>query len=163
MKRHYDKCFNSWFEGYLQPALDASHSDPVVENSTPESSDMGRKVKPIPPLSEAHPPINDDPTQLEIRTSWASSIGRRLSIEPSPKRALDEPLDAVVNMGEGIVQEASPIEVSGATKAQIKAAEYQRLCGEGWRDYQACLRVSDVEGQAPTRAQTTLINAPRLP
>ncbi|TXT15988.1 hypothetical protein VHUM_00491 [Vanrija humicola] len=67
------------------------------------------------------------------------------TLTPAPRSLAEEctPLkqryDSCFNLWfEGYLQQ--PLDTSGMTRAQIKAAEYERYCGAAWREYQGCLR-----------------------
>lgn len=44
--------------------------------------------------------------------------------------------------GGDLEEDLPPLDTSGMTRAQAKAAEYERSCGRVWKEYQGCLRVS---------------------
>lgn len=43
----------------------------------------------------------------------------------------------------GEEEDLPPLDTSGMTRAQAKAAEYERSCGRVWKEYQGCLKVGD--------------------
>lgn len=129
LKIRYDACFNSWFEGYLQPALDASRAarSHVPLNDTPA----------IPVLSKPVPTAAP-----RLVTSWAAAFRPRDS-RTVANRTAHHPLIQTLNPGNRIWQpiEEAATDVTGKTRAQIKAEEYDRACGEPWQRYQLCLTV----------------------
>ena len=145
-KQRYDACFNSWFEGYLQPALDSSRSSfaipSYVSQETPSfasSSSTSIPSESIPELAVHQPLI----------TSWASAFRRRyppsgsrsdLSETPAGEGTRSDAVESPV--------EATPVETAGKTRAQIKAAQYEKGCGEVWKTYQKCLKVTMYFGPA---------------
>lgn len=74
-------------------------------------------------------------------TSWAYSSAFR-------RRAMATPAAADDMVGASHVhfdleeEEGPPMDTEGMTRAQIKAAQYERQCGKVWKEYQGCLRVS---------------------
>ena len=47
--------------------------------------------------------------------------------------------DVPVSSAQTVLQPA--IDIRGKTRAQIKAEEYERNCGQVWKDYHQCLKV----------------------
>ena len=140
LKQRYDSCFHSWFEGYLQPALDSSKSSYVFSSSdlqeTPSSGSSPSTSIPLESVSEVAVP-------RPLITSWATAFRQR-----HPPKGL-RPDPSVPPAGEGTSgdtveppMEATPVETAGRTRAQIKAEQYEKGCGEVWKSYQKCLKVT---------------------
>lgn len=145
-KHRYDSCFNSWFEGYLQPALDASRSS-FAFKSLSESNSSAYSVDSctIPPDKSTH--------QSRLATSWAGAFRQR-SHPPAPEMP---PPDTTADVSKAkedstLCEGSKLMDTAGKTRAQIKAEEYERACGESWRHYQTCLRVSSRPGRISSHA-----------
>lgn len=158
LKQRYDSCFNLWFEGYLQPALDAASL--AQRGALPHVSSLDAMPDPAPPTPPPPPPASASastpPAQSSssssssarrhsLITSWANaSVFRR---RPAPAAhaaghvvAADDMVSAThVHVDEG---ELEPLDTTDMTPSQAKAAEYERQCGKVWKEYQACLKVS---------------------
>lgn len=145
LKHRYDSCFNLWFEGYLQPALDATRS---VSYPAPAASPSSPQIQPTAIIQQQAEPQKQKRTLI---TSWANVFpSRRSTTLPQTKSRLPSS-----SAGEGTslpvpdypdpVYEDSQIvniDTAGKTRAQIKAEEYERACGQLWKNYQGCLVVS---------------------
>ena len=132
IKQRYDACFNAWFEGYLQPALDTANR---ARQSVPG------------PRSPGAPQVDNvaDPTvPKRIITNWSSAFRRRDYSKAAvpPDTTTDE-----APTFQHVPSQLPPIDPRGKTRAQIKAEEYDRNCGSAWREYNACLKAS----QTPPR------------
>ncbi|KAI9634738.1 uncharacterized protein MKK02DRAFT_37617 [Dioszegia hungarica] len=129
LKHRYDSCFNSWFEGYLQPALDADPSRFTHLNDTPYTPPSQPVAGPSKPLE-----------QRRIVTNWSAAFPARtaapqpIAPETQPS-APDDPVEAVRH---------TPYiaDTKGKSRNQIKAEEYEQRCGSAWRSYQSCLKAS---------------------
>ncbi|RSH88490.1 uncharacterized protein EHS24_001035 [Apiotrichum porosum] len=154
--QRYDSCFNLWFEGYLQPALDAASL--AQRGALPHVSSLDAMPDPAPPTPPPPPPASASastpPAQSSssssssarrhsLITSWANaSVFRR---RPAPAAhaaghvvAADDMVSAThVHVDEG---ELEPLDTTDMTPSQAKAAEYERQCGKVWKEYQACLK-----------------------
>ncbi|ORX37198.1 hypothetical protein BD324DRAFT_625140 [Kockovaella imperatae] len=157
LKREYDSCFNAWFEGYLQPALQTGHpvyesgpssspspSTSVVDNESQEShraSSVHRAGPSVPgPAGTADRKMNP--------LNWSSAIGaanRKVHQESRTADAYHPP------QHDNDDSESRPIFVSidpkGKTRAQVKALQYERACGQVWQQYRACLQAAIEENQ----------------
>nr|XP_031864420.1 uncharacterized protein CI109_000334 [Kwoniella shandongensis]KAA5531492.1 hypothetical protein CI109_000334 [Kwoniella shandongensis] len=146
LKHRYDSCFNLWFEGYLQPALDASRngSSSVASSSTsviePQASPLPHQPNPNPTTS---------PKKQPLITSWANAFPSRRTVPPPhhPHTRIhvhhphtpDEPDDEI---------DDDPIDTTGKTRSQIKAEEYERSCGKAWLEYQGCLKKAIAQNES---------------
>lgn len=52
------------------------------------------------------------------------------------------------------VPSLAAIDTKGKTRAQVKAEEYERSCGEAWTRYQSCLKVSPLLSAYPNSAHS---------
>lgn len=137
LKHRYDSCFNSWFEGYLQPALDASKSNFTYSSSSSSSSPI-TSIRAATPSSQSEQP--SDPSQLV--TSWANAFRPRRVPKGSASSYDEVQEDATAMKGRAQSSlKPRPIDIAGKNRAEIKAEEYERACGETWRIYQICLKV----------------------
>lgn len=176
LKQRYDACFNLWFEGYLQPALDAASlrergamphvsTDAVLDPSPPTpaapappststpsttSTTSTTASSSAPSSSSSTAAAAADPQQSQsvwrrtscLVTSWAgASVFRRRPAAPASHAvSADDMVSAPhVHVDEG---ELEPLDTTGMSPSQIKAAEYERACGRVWKEYQGCLKVS---------------------
>ncbi|KAK8858793.1 hypothetical protein IAR55_003023 [Kwoniella newhampshirensis] len=151
MKHRYDSCFNLWFEGYLQPALDASRANSSSTPSSSASSSTFVTGSDSAPVANHHHVSTTPSTQQTKRpliTSWANAFpsrtrakapaqisGARTHVAHTPDYP-DEEIDV------------EPIDTSGKTRAQIKAEEYERACGKAWIEYQACLKKAIAQNES---------------
>jgi len=131
LKQQYDSCFNAWFEGYLQPALDSSPRRPAVSTPSPSVDDNSQ-----PSASTSLP----GPTP-RIATSWADAFRSKTITQISPDPVTPSP--ALPGVPLHPVHTSSPpvVDAKGKTRAQLKAEEYERNCGQVWREYHQCLTV----------------------
>lgn len=125
IKQRYDACFNAWFEGYLQPALDTT----------------SRARQPAPGPADPGAPAVDvsASTPKRIITNWSSAFRRREY--PTTATPTDATTDEAPTFQQ-VPTQLPPIDTRGKTRAQIKAEEYDRNCGSAWREYNACLKAS---------------------
>lgn len=141
LKHRYDSCFNLWFEGYLQPALDhpdrlASFLSAPVAPPEPDSRGSGAHASP--------PAVVSTGTSLQhgrIITNWSKAFRPRaadVQADGSGQSSSMSPPDPKP------VADAEPLDTRGKTRAQIKADEYERACGHLWRQYQGCLKVCSI-------------------
>ena len=80
-------------------------------------------------------------------TSWSAAFKpRRAQTPPTTSSANDQqapfqslPQDTGQQPQANVEQ--TPIDTTGKTRAQLKAEEYDRACGQVWRNYQTCLTV----------------------
>ncbi|OXH40085.1 hypothetical protein J008_01262 [Cryptococcus neoformans] len=154
LKHRYDSCFNLWFEGYLQPALDATRS---VSYPAPAASPSSPQIQPTAIVQQQAEPQKQKRTLI---TSWANVFpSRRSTTLPQTKSRLPSS-----PAGEGTslpvpdypdpVYENSQIvniDTAGKTRAQIKAEEYERACGQLWKNYQGCLVKAIGENESLTQ------------
>lgn len=145
LKHRYDSCFNTWFEGYLQPALDSRSTEILSSRQQPSASTSSSST--TSPAQSTTSEIATQEVQSEIPlrkplvTSWANAFRTR------PRPVIDEaPLedisDSYISHDVPEMQRSSyKIDTRGKTRAQIKAEEYEKACGEPWRLYQSCLKV----------------------
>ncbi|GMK53996.1 hypothetical protein CspeluHIS016_0105820 [Cutaneotrichosporon spelunceum] len=150
LKQRYDACFNLWFEGYLQPALDAAGVRRPLMSGVPElnpssSSSSSSAASPSPSSEEE---LADGKRRLI--TSWAYSSAFRSRVMPTPAPADDMVGASHVHFGVE-EEEGEPMDTEGMTRAQIKAAQYERQCGKVWKDYQRCLRKAIEDNQNLTQ------------
>ena len=149
LKHRYDSCFNLWFEGYLQPALDARSSTSLntrLANAAQEHAPVRQNLDTPAPQDETA--SSSDQSEPSLRkplvTSWSSAFPSRVrsttavETEDQPAALQSEKSSVHVATPQTLV----PIDTRGKTRAQIKAEEYERACGEHWRRYQECLKVS---------------------
>jgi hypothetical protein len=142
LKHRYDSCFNSWFEGYLQPALDASRSSFSYESGSHVSTSSSSSGSSS-PTESASPSSADPPRRQYLITSWASAFRQRPRHQEPRDLPYEDPLDSPQK--DTTVIPSGPtkaVDTAGKTRAQIKAEDYERACGESWRTYQKCLKVS---------------------
>jgi hypothetical protein len=132
LKTTYDSCFNLWFEGYLQPALDNA---PSTSNST-----IAAAPAQVQPTTSR---VATSPQKARLITSWSSAFTRKAHPTHTipPRSGETEPTNAVNSS-----TPQAAIDNTGKTRAQIKAEEYDRACGEVWKEYQSCLKVSTPPG-----------------
>ncbi|ORY30583.1 hypothetical protein BCR39DRAFT_587849 [Naematelia encephala] len=147
LKQRYDACFNSWFEGYLQPALDAAQnpsarlfSGKPVESKFSSPSGSSSPVISAPPDYPANgrPP---PPVRAQLVTSWSAAFPSRITnprLDVHSPVAVDGSLSPDFDHGSQ-TRDAVPVDTTGQTRAQIKAAEYERACGAAWKAYRSCL------------------------
>ena len=152
LKHRYDQCFNSWFEGYLQPALDAAHTSQTNPPQPPQSSSPIFTTPIIPVEGEAGPsklkPVVDQ--RKRIITNWSNAFPTRThSTNPVPGTGENEARGGYVHQYGNQAREtfepltdAEILDNKGKTRTQLKAEQYERECGAAWRDYQKCLKVS---------------------
>jgi hypothetical protein len=140
LKQRYDSCFNAWFEGYLQPALETSQRQIAVASDV--AADEPKSSVPSSSISSTLP-TSYMSSQDRISTNWANTFRRR-----STNSLLDYPLPESRMETEALpstelyhIPPSQPLVTAGKTRAQIKAEEYERACGESWKRYQACLKV----------------------
>ena len=97
--------------------------------------------------------ISEVAVHRPLITSWATAFRRRyppsgsrsdLSETPAGEGTRSDSVESPV--------EATPIETTGKTRAQIKAAQYEKGCGEVWKTYQKCLKVTTSFGPPLRRA-----------
>jgi len=129
LKQRYDSCFNAWFEGYLQPALDSAPRRTIV--ATPLSAETVVNAA-LPQIPQEHTP--------RIITSWASAFTKRPIQGDVPETLTASPASHVVS-SHPIPTSHAAVDVQGKTRAQVKAEEYERNCGQAWKEYHACLTV----------------------
>ncbi|KAL1413109.1 hypothetical protein Q8F55_000858 [Vanrija albida] len=152
LKQRYDGCFNLWFEGYLQPALDSASlasrrelelsSLSSAPTATPEPSPSSAAA-PAPAPAPTPAPFHLPPQAARHATSWGLSSAFRARPAPVPTpAAAQSPADDMVSAAHvhHAPDEREPLDTSGMSRAQAKAAEYERHCGAAWRAYQGCLR-----------------------
>ncbi|WWC87070.1 uncharacterized protein L201_001956 [Kwoniella dendrophila CBS 6074] len=169
LKHRYDSCFNAWFEGYLQPALDASSSSSSSSSSvsatstssqpslTASSSSSSSSSITSTTLSPTHTPQDQQQNARKpLITSWATAFPSRRSskavqdvssntsgVEQHEHHwydfALSEPEPESSTQAQ-LQTKLEQIDTKGKTRSQIKAEEYQRNCGKFWEDYQGCLK-----------------------
>jgi hypothetical protein len=145
LKHRYDSCFNLWFEGYLQPALD-SRSTEILSSRLQSSSAPSSSSTPSPTTSSTPEAVTPEtepelPLRKPLITSWANAfpIRTRPIIGDAP---LEDAIDSSISNAVPELQRSSyKIDTRGKTRAQIKAEEYEKACGEPWRLYQSCLKV----------------------
>nr|ODN87936.1 hypothetical protein L203_03140 [Cryptococcus depauperatus CBS 7841] len=151
LKHRYDTCFNLWFEGYLQPALD--NARPVIY---PPSIPSTASASASPSISspDQHQDVPQSETQeigrKPLITSWSNvfptSHRQSTDVDQTHRRHLLP----IPNAGGPEVAEYSgpvsdavyvdEVDKKGKTRVQVKAEEYDRACGQVWRDYQGCLK-----------------------
>jgi hypothetical protein len=89
------------------------------------------------------------PLRKPLITSWANAFPKRTRpiIGDAP---LEDTIESSVSSAVPELQRSSyKIDTRGKTRAQIKAEEYEKACGEPWRLYQSCLKVCpQFEGRA---------------
>jgi hypothetical protein len=144
LKQRYDGCFNAWFEGYLQPALDASTSRTAY---TPHVDS-----------AQNDEPSSPEPSRPKIITNWSSAFRPRGSVQKAPEV---ETKTAAPSVYQHTTADMPPIDKRGKTRAQIKAEEYERNCGAVWRQYKSCLTVSR-DDQMISNAQKAIEENPSL-
>ena len=142
LKHRYDSCFNSWFEGYLQPALDSSRSGLTSPSNSSASSSSALSIESAPTehlsSSSQHNSIRQRPI-----TSWADAFRTRPVVQVDHDPSMEDPSSANYGNESSIIgPNQKPIETAGKTRAQVKAEEYEQACGQSWRIYQVCLKVS---------------------
>jgi hypothetical protein len=132
LKQRYDSCFNAWFEGYLQPALDSSSRRPAVLDPSPSAETSSEASS----ASSSCP----DPT-ARIATSWAHAFRSKRTVDIPLERVTPGPPspDYFIRPTQTTLQPV--VDVKGKTRAQIKAEEYERNCGQVWKEYHKCLTV----------------------
>ena len=75
-------------------------------------------------------------------TSWASALRSRDKNDRIGRSSQQSGVGMVPeNVELPFVMKDKPITFEGKNRAQIKAQEYERACGEAWRNYQKCLKV----------------------
>lgn len=130
LKHRYDSCFNLWFEGYLQPALDNDHARTEAYIPTAPTT------QPIPLSHDTAPGPSKTPA-ARIITNWSLAF-------PSKPTATRQPIASETQTA---ASPAPPVEepyvpdTKGKSRSEVKAEEYERRCGEAWRSYQTCLKV----------------------
>lgn len=149
LKHRYDSCFNLWFEGYLQPALDGRPASAGPSSATPTVSlTSGKQVGSSGESSTVQAQPEERHSQLASRqliTNWSyafRSRGDRRVLSPGRDEHMGEIETGHAATHEAASQAVRAIDRRGKTRAQIKAEEYEAGCGQLWRDYQGCLRVS---------------------
>ncbi|WVQ78413.1 hypothetical protein IAT38_000499 [Cryptococcus sp. DSM 104549] len=161
LKHRYDTCFNQWFEGYLQPALDSvrstSYAPPPI--STPAaapaaSASASTSTSPQAPPQAQPTPASPRHVKQPLITSWAAAFPTRPRTRPAHHghhhHHHSHPAPGQASTGEAEEidypdddddeEEMEPIDTAGKTRAQIKAEEYDRNCGKVWAEYQGCLK-----------------------
>lgn len=167
LKQRYDTCFNAWFEGYLQPNLAAGGSNSLNQpiyssssSSSPGSSSSGTQPPNAPSAGVTGiAEQGGQPTPVtveEVRpgkpliTSWSNALRRR-AYPTSGDAATGIIEDGGIVETEAVAEQKGetgvrtarrPIDTRGKNRAQIKAEEYERDCGDAFRAYQGCLVVS---------------------
>ena len=151
LKQVYDSCFNSWFEGYLRPVLDkvgqpASYSSPPPNRDFQERESVPREVT----IEEGPTVSSSDPSRPErLLTNWSNAFPPSSSARLSSSKDGQGPLPHDTGgVGGEVIKEAEPIDLAGKTRAQIKALEYERVCGDKWRRYNQCVQVGNECPQA---------------
>ncbi|KAL7420158.1 hypothetical protein Q5752_005124 [Cryptotrichosporon argae] len=153
LKHRYDSCFNLWFEGYLQPALDAAPPSPLPASLSPGGGGVGAggalplsgtvssPTSSAGSASASASTLAPAPAPARIITNWSSAFRRR-----APLVLASEGDTAPASAGGAHDGAAAPTLVSvdtrGKTRAQIKAEEYERSCGAAWNEYQGCLKTA---------------------
>lgn len=147
LKHRYDSCFNLWFEGYLQPALDGrvtGESSTKVARS-PSMLDQSSSSLPAPSSSPSEVTSAETPgsPSRKLITNWSHAFRSRPRLMPPAGTEANEgkvewETSAVYEM---VSTTVPSIDKRGKTRAQIKAEEYDLACGQHWRDYQGCLKV----------------------
>lgn len=141
LKRTYDSCFNTWFEGYLQPALDQTRLQAGLSDTPREPASIPESTG----LTAATERQLDAPRRF-LSTSWSSLFATSSTTPKSSSEALPPLAQPAHIMNRELLPTTGlpiPItETKGKTRAQVKAEEYERLCGSRWRDYQKCISVS---------------------
>lgn len=159
LKHRYDSCFNAWFEGYLQPALDASSSaaigdsprlqharsvgDSVRESHQAMPDQTGGVERPVPLQgSPVEDTVHRNPTIARPKTNWSGAIGRSsVSRHNSASSVADTSAPLSLGNHESNQVDLPQIDTRGKTRAQIKAEQYERACGEQWKAYRHCIEV----------------------
>lgn len=145
LKHRYDSCFNLWFEGYLQPALDTTRS---VSYPAPIASPSLPQVQSATIVQQQAEPRTQKRTLI---TSWANAFPSHRSATLSQTKSrqpnsstLEGTSFPAYNYPDPVYENSQSmnIDTAGKTRAQIKAEEYERACGQLWKDYQGCLMVS---------------------
>ncbi|RXK40077.1 hypothetical protein M231_02717 [Tremella mesenterica] len=142
-KQRYDSCFNLWFEGYLQPALDSSNISRISSTPSPSSSSSPH----IPALSTAAlSSATGSSVSDRVRpvTNWSSAFNRR-NVQSKPLAQEHLQGGHVPPYAHSPYTPTIPvttIDTTGKTRAQVKAEEYEMACGQAWREYQSCLKVA---------------------
>ncbi|KIR54266.1 hypothetical protein I315_03325 [Cryptococcus gattii Ru294] len=154
LKHRYDSCFNLWFEGYLQPALDTTRS---VSYPTPIASPSLPQVQSAIIVQQQAEPQTQKRTLI---TSWANAFSSHRSTtlsqtkprQPTSSTLEGTPLPAY-NYPDPVYENSQSmnIDTAGKTRAQIKAEEYERACGQLWKDYQGCLMKAIEENESLTQ------------
>lgn len=98
------------------------------------------------PLGQDEADTSPDQPEPSLRrplvTSWANAFPSRARTAVTVETDLSEPSQSESpSLRVATPQNTSPIDTRGKTRAQIKAEEYERACGEHWREYQDCLKV----------------------
>jgi hypothetical protein len=136
LKHKYDSCFNAWFEGYLQPAITYSAS---TSSPNSESSQASSPAPPPPnPNTHHHHPIKE---RLFSLVPYDPEVD-----EPELEIEVEDDIEEEEEEEEEEVEEASRDTVlSVQDRAKAKAEEYERNCGGVWKEYRACLQVSEMD------------------
>ncbi|BEJ12207.1 hypothetical protein CspHIS471_0206670 [Cutaneotrichosporon sp. HIS471] len=147
LKQRYDACFNLWFEGYLQPALDAAGVRRPLMSGVPEAEASSSSPAPSPSSSSEEQPAEG---KRRLITSWAhsSAFRRRAMATPAPADDMIGASHVHFDLEE---EEEPAMDTEGMTRAQIKAAQYERQCGKVWKEYQGCLRKAIGDNQNLTQ------------
>ncbi|KAK4688370.1 TRIAP1/MDM35 family protein, partial [Tremellales sp. Uapishka_1] len=148
LKHRYDSCFNLWFEGYLQPALD---------NVAPASTSSTSPHTPAPQSQPTHSSsqsaaLHSDLSQVSaprIKTNWSSALRRETHVDIGVPSSLPSDSNSPIAPSTYVAEVVSeqPIDTRGKTRAQVKAEQYERACGGAWREYQHCLKRAIAENQ----------------
>jgi len=145
LKHRYDSCFNLWFEGYLQPALD-SRSTEILSSRLQSSSAPSSSSTPSPASSSTPDAVTPEseaelPLRKPLVTSWANAFPKRTRPIIGDTPSEDTTDSSFSNSVPELQRSSYKIDTRGKTRAQIKAEEYEKACGEPWRLYQSCLKV----------------------
>jgi hypothetical protein len=99
------------------------------------------------PASTSAPDIASPDLKEEISlrkpliTNWANAFRSR-TIPLNGDTPLEDAVDPSTSHVAPELQRSSyKIDTRGKTRAQIKAEEYEKACGEPWQLYQTCLKV----------------------
>ena len=146
LKHRYDSCFNLWFEGYLQPALDVRASTSLQNrlnnaDNAAASRVSERRDEPAGPVQSAAPTAA---SRRPLVTSWSGAFRARgvsTNAPGSSSTSAPTPTSQATTYAEFPPSAIVSIDRRGKTRSQIKAEEYEAACGGLWRDYQGCLKV----------------------
>lgn len=125
-------------------SLNARLANPTAHDHAPVRSHVDSSSR-----QDEEATSSSDQPEASLRrplvTSWSNAFPSRSRSTIAVESDLSESSQSESpSLRVATPQDTSPIDTRGKTRAQIKAEEYERACGEHWREYQDCLKVSTV-------------------